>query len=97
MGGLEVGLAALALAAQTVGSNADSDKGSGAGVRFVSLCPCVRAAAVHTVRWGSESHSRAVNHRPQTDSCVVLRRGNIQMLGRDVFHTWKKKGFSRVV
>lgn len=45
-------------------------------MRFVSLCPFVRAAAaVHTVRRGSESHGRAVNHGPQTDSCVVLGGG----------------------
>lgn len=49
----------------------------------VLLCrPRPRAAAaaavVHTVL--SESHSRALNHRPQTDSCVVLGKENIQML-----------------
>lgn len=40
------------------------------------------AAAAHTVHFGSESHSRAVNHRPQTDSCFVLSKENIHMLGR---------------
>lgn len=38
-----------------------------------------RAAAVRTVCSGSESRSRALNHRPQMDSCVVLKE-NIQML-----------------
>lgn len=62
----------------------------------VLLCrPRPRAAAAAAAAVGTvlfESHSRALNHRPQTDSCVVHCNENIQAT-----FTQRKKGSSMVV
>lgn len=51
----------------------------------VLLCgpkPRAAAAAACTVHFSSESHRGAVNHRPQTDSCVVLSKEKYSDAGR---------------
>lgn len=86
----------MALAAQTLAPVLTRTKGPSAGEPFVSLCVCVcvcvRAAVAISppprfllllpeLYSSSLNHAAgAVNHMPQTDSCLALNKENIQML-----------------
>lgn len=61
---------------------------------FVSLCPFFVRGRGHELLllllppllYALNHSDRAVNHRPQTDSCVVLSKGNIQIVEEsDIF------------